>query len=339
MVKILVDAYGGDNAPHEILKGCAEALEAAQNFNLVLFGKAEVISETLKEAGSDFSRIEIVDARDVITNDQSPTEAIRKQTDSSLVKALLRLKEDGEADAFISAGSTGAVLAGGLLKVGRLPGILRPALAPLLPTYPGAHVLLIDCGANVDSRPEYLLQFGAMGSAYMKAVMGIKEPRVALLSNGAEDKKGNELTKAAFLLLKESKLNFTGNMEARDMLSGDCDVIVCDGFAGNVALKSVEGAAHTIFKLLKEEISTGFKSKLGALLMKKKLKSLAGRLDYTRLGGAIFLGTSKLIIKNHGSSKAVTVCASILQAKEMVEKKLLESVKSELAMLPASAAE
>ena len=237
-MKVVVDIYGGDNAPKEIVKGCVQALKENRGFDLVLVGKANEIADLLKEQTVEMSRVEIVDAPDVITNDDVPTTAIRTKKESSLVVALDRVKNDEECIGMVSAGSTGAVLTGSFLKIGRIKGISRPALAPLLPTVDGGNVLLIDCGANVDCKPAMLAQFALMGNAYAKAILNKENPRVALMSNGTEDKKGNELTKEAFGLIKELPVNFVGNMEARDLLSGDFDVVVCDGFWGNVALKS-----------------------------------------------------------------------------------------------------
>jgi glycerol-3-phosphate acyltransferase PlsX len=337
-MKIIVDVFGGDYAPGEILAGCAAALKADENLRLILAGAEKPVGLGLVKAGADMKRCEVLDAPDVITNDDAPVEAVKRKTESSLVKALDRLKSDPEAAGLVSCGSTGAVLAGGLLRVGRIPGIPRPALAPVLPTLAGGGVMLIDCGANMDCKPAYLARFALMGSAYMRAVYGIEKPRAALLSVGTEDKKGNELSKAAFALLKTMRergaVNFAGNMEARDCLSGEYDVIVADGYVGNVALKSMEGALNAVLKLLKQTLKSSLKTKIGGALIQKDLKRTLGRMDYTKAGGAPFLGVEKVIVKSHGSSKAETVCASILQAKREAERGVVGAIKAALKDMP-----
>lgn len=328
-MKIIVDAYGGDFAPSEVLKGAVLALNCEKPISLVLTGKEEEIKKELSALGCDMSRVEIIDAPEIITNDDVPTVAIKTKKNSSLVAALNALKQRDDIAGLVSAGSTGAVLAGGIFLLGRIKGVSRPALAPVLPTIKDGNVLLIDCGANVDCKAANLVDFAIMGSEYMKSVFGIKNPRVALLSNGVEDKKGNELNKEAFKLLKETDINFVGNMEARDCLSGEYDVLVTDGFAGNIALKSLEGMAVSIFSVLKSEIKS-FKSKIGALLMKNVFKKLKRKLDYNNNGGAPFLGVDKIIIKSHGSSKAKSICASILQVKQMAEANLIDNIKQSI---------
>ncbi len=255
-MKIVVDVYGGDYAPSEILKGAVMALNCEKPISLVLTGKEEEIKKELALLACDMSRVEILNADEVITNDDVPTAAIKNKKNSSLVVALNALKAREDIVGLVSAGSTGAVLAGGIFLLGRIKGVSRPALAPLLPTVTDGNVLLIDCGANVDCKPVNLVDFAVMGSEYMKCVCGVESPRVALLSNGVEDKKGNELNKEAFPLLKAADINFVGNMEARDCLSGNYDVLVTDGFAGNIALKSLEGSAVSILSVLKSEIKS-----------------------------------------------------------------------------------
>lgn len=327
-MKIVLDVFGGDYAPSEILKGAVMALNCEKPISLVLTGKADIIEKELKALACDMSRVEIVNAEDIITNEDVPTTAIRSKKNSSLAVALNELKNREDAAGMVSAGSTGAVLAGGIFILGRIKGISRPALAPILPTVKGTNVLLIDCGANVDCKSVNLCDFALMGSAYMKSVYKIESPRVALLSNGVEDKKGNELNKEAFKLLKEMKsVNFVGNMEARGCLSGDYDVLVTDGFAGNIALKSLEGTAVSIFSLLKQEINSSLRAKIGALFMKPALKSLKKKLDYNNNGGAPFLGVEKIIVKSHGASKAKSICASILQVKQMADSGLVGIIK------------
>jgi glycerol-3-phosphate acyltransferase PlsX len=329
-MKILIDAFGGDNAPQEIVKGAISALAKDSEVQVVLSGKQDVIQKELEKYQFDASRFEILDAQEVISNDEQPTLAIRAKKDSSLVKGLYRLKEDSDIAAMVSAGSTGAFLTGAMLIVGRLEGIDRPALAPVLPTLTYGHTMLIDSGANMDCKPEYLVQFAVMGSAYMQAVHNIDSPKVGLLSVGTEDEKGNAQTKAAFELLKKAPLNFAGNMEARDALSGDYDVLVADGFAGNIMLKSIEGAVNMIFTALKQSIMERTLSKIGAALMKPSFKKLKDRLDYNKVGGAPFLGCKKIVIKTHGSSKAESITAAILQAQTMSKMNLIEKIKSGL---------
>jgi fatty acid/phospholipid synthesis protein PlsX len=244
--------------------------------------------------------------------------AIRTKKNSSLVRACERVKEDEKCIGMVSAGSTGAVLTGATLKIGRIRGISRPALAPLLPTVNGSHVLLCDCGANVDCKSNMLYQFAMMGKAYMQSVCNIENPRIGLLCNGTEDKKGNELTHETFALLKADKsFNFVGNMEARELLSGDYDVVVCDGFDGNIALKSAEGTAKMMMKLLKNEMMSSFKNKIGAALLKKSFMNVKNLMDYNKSGGAVFLGVIKPVVKAHGASRAESICGSILQVLEM----------------------
>ncbi|MEG2015027.1 MAG: phosphate acyltransferase PlsX, partial [Clostridia bacterium] len=262
-MKVVVDIYGGDNAPNAIIDGCVLSLNSRKDFDIVMVGKVDEIKSYLATCAVDMTRIELVNADEVISCEESPTVAVRTKKNSSLVVALDITKNDDDVIGLVSAGSTGAVLTGATLKIGRIQGVARPALAPLLPTLnPTQKVLLIDCGANVDCKPNMLLQFGQMGSAYMKSVFGITSPKVGLLCNGTEEHKGNELTHEAFALLKSSRLNFVGNMEARDILSGNYDVVVADGFAGNVALKSCEGTAGLMMSLLKEKMTSSFVRKL-----------------------------------------------------------------------------
>lgn len=328
-MKIIVDAYGGDNAPSEIIKGAAEALNREGGFTVVLAGKEEEIRDILKNYAYDAARLEILNAGEVITNDDVPTEALRHKTDSSLVKAFDMLNSDNGADALVSAGSTGAVLTGAVILLQRIKGINRPALAPLLPFTSGdGQVLLIDCGANAECKPLNLLQFGQMGSAYMQSVFNIEKPRVGLLSNGTEDKKGTELHKAAFELLKASQLNFCGNIEGRDILGGRIDVVVSDGFSGNVALKSCEGTALGMFEVIKNAIMQGgLRAKLGYLLLKPAFKTVKNKMDYNNNGGAVMLGLNKIVVKSHGSSKAKSIAASILQAKQLVESGVVKRIE------------
>lgn len=330
-MKIVLDVFGGDNAPYEILNGAKEAMNKEKDFELVLCGKKEVIDAYVNDKGMDRDRITVLDASDVITNDESPVEAVRAKTESSIVKSLEYLNSDPDATAFVSAGSTGAVLTGAVLLLKRIRGINRPALSPVLPTVTDKNVLLIDCGANTEPKAINLVQFAQMGSAFMKSFYGIENPRVGLLSNGTEDKKGNTLNKETFPLLKESGINFSGNMEARDILSGDYDVVVSDGFSGNIALKASEGTALGIFTLIKNGIyAGGLRAKIGYLLLKPVFKSVKRKMDYNDNGGAVLLGLQKIVVKSHGSSKAKAICNSILQAKKMVESKIIEKIGEEL---------
>lgn len=333
-MKIVIDAYGGDHSPSEIIKGSLAAMSEKSGFDVVFVGHKDGIEKSLENERYDASRVSIVDATEVIDCDESPVEAIRKKTDSSIVKAVKLLKEDENAKAFVSAGSTGAVLTAAVLMTPRIKGVNRPALAPLFPNMKGGETIFLDCGANVDCKPINLLQFAVMGSVYMREVKGIEKPRVALLSNGTEDAKGCALTKEAFSLLKDAKtLNFVGNMEARDILSGDYDVVVADGFYGNVALKSMEGAIGCLFSSLKSEIYSSAKSKFGALFMKKAFKNVKNKLDYNKKGGATLLGTENVVVKAHGSSKAEAFKNAVLQAYESSSLSINEKIGDEIALL------
>lgn len=338
-MKIIVDAMGGDNAPEQIVLGAVDATVADSDLNVVLVGDADKIQPILDECVYDENRIETIDAKDVITNDDSPTMAIKTRKESSLVKAFDTLKADSEASAFVSAGSTGAVLVGAFMKVGRIKGVSRPALAPVLPTYKGNGVVLCDCGANVDCKPIHLLHFAVMASAYAKDMLGVQNPRVGLLNNGVEAHKGNELAKAAYELLESTDgINFVGNCEARDILSGDFDVVVCDGFNGNIALKSAEGTANTVISLIKDGVySGGLRTKIGGLLLKPVFKSVKKKMDYNAQGGACFLGLNKVVIKSHGASKRKSITASILQAKTLAQKGVCDAIKEGIMSMPAVA--
>lgn len=328
-MKIIVDAMGGDNAPEQIVLGAIDALCEDKQLEVTLVGDTDAICKVLAGKKYDDNRLEIIDAKDVITNDDSPTMAIKTKKESSLVKAFEALNRD-DADGFVSAGSTGAVLVGAFMKVGRIKGVSRPALAPVLPTLKGNGVVLCDCGANVDCKPVNLQHFAIMASAYAEGMLGVKNARVGLLNNGAEAHKGNELTQEAYKLLSETRgINFVGNCEARDVLSGDYDVVVCDGFNGNIALKSAEGTANTMLKLIKDGVySGGLKSKLGALMLKSVFKNVKKKMDYNAHGGACFLGVNKIVVKSHGASKSKSITASILQAKSLAEAKVCDKIKS-----------
>lgn len=329
-MKIAIDVMGGDNAPRAIVEGSIQALRE-YGVELYLVGLKSEIEKYLGEEELKNPKITIVEASEIINVDEAPVNAIKHKKDSSMVVGLKLVKE-GTCDAFISAGSTGAFLAGSLLKVGRVKGIDRPALSPLIPTLKG-NCMIIDAGANVDCKPRNLQQFAIMGSIYMEKVMGMKNPRVGLLNIGAESSKGNELTKESFDLIKASNVNFVGNVEARDIISGVCDVCVCDGFAGNVLLKNTEGVAMTLFKLLKEEFMKSFKTKLGAVLLKGSLMNIKKRFDYTEVGGAPFLGINGIMIKAHGSSDAKALKNAIRQAKLLYDNSCLDTIKNEISKL------
>ena len=321
-VKIIVDAMGGDNAPDEIVKGAISAA-TEHGLEVTLVGRGEDILRAIERMGlADLPRgVEIVNASEVIEIEDDPATAIRIKKDSSLTVALGLLR-DGRGDAFVSAGSTGAVLSGATLIVKRIRGIKRAALAPYIPNTAGGFIL-IDCGANVDCSPEYMLQFGFMGSFYAEDLLKIESPRVGLLNNGAEPTKGTALQIEAFELLEKAGqagfINFTGNVEAKDAMTGACDVLVCDGFSGNILLKSIEGTATLVMSELKKMFFTNFKTKLSAMLVKKNLSALRNKMNPDTIGGTALLGISKPVIKAHGSSDAHAFTSAILQAKNAAE--------------------
>ena len=312
---ILIDAFGGDNAPSEVIAGSIDAINEKEGFRAVFVGQEQVIKEHLKNYKYDEKRVSIIDAPDVITCEEEPTVAVRRKPNSSICVAFKELKENENAKAFVSAGSTGAVLVGATLRLGRIKGVSRPATSPVLPTLiDGKNVILLDSGANADCKSINLIQFALMGAAYAEA-MGVKEPKVALLSNGTEDEKGNMLIHETLPLLKQLKgINFVGNIEGRDILSGEYDVVVSDGFSGNIAIKAIEGAVSMLLKLLKNGINKSFKRKMGGLLLKDMFKELKLKLDYNNHGGALFLGVNKAVIKAHGSSKRTAIKTAVLQA-------------------------
>ena len=331
MVNVAVDAMGGDNAPAEIVKGAVEAVHESSKVKVFLVGKEDAIKEELKKYQYDEKQIEIVHAEEVIETAEPPVMAIRKKKDSSIVKALYLVK-NGTCDAFVSAGSTGATLVGGQVIVGRIKGVERPPLAPLIPTAKGVS-LLIDCGANVDARPSHLVQFAKMGSVYMESVMGIKNPKVAIVNIGAEEEKGNALVKETFPLLKSCPdINFTGSIEARDIPAGEADVIVCEAFVGNVILKMFEGVGGVLIKKVKEGMMTSFRSKIGALLVKPALKNTLKAFDLETYGGAPLLGLNGLVVKTHGSSKAVEIKNSVLQCITFKEQKINDKIKEKITL-------
>lgn len=329
-MKILIDAFGGDNSPSEVIEGTVLAVNERKGFTAELVGDKEKIEELLSGYSYDKERITILHASEVITCEEEPTLAIRRKPDSTICVAMKELKENPEAGAFVSAGSTGAVLVGATLKLGRISGINRPALCPLMPTIiEGKKVILLDAGANADCKSINLCQFALMGAAYMES-LGVENPKVALLSNGTEDEKGNALNHEVFPLLKQMNINFVGNMEARDMLSGKYDVIVADGFAGNIAIKSMEGSIKSVLKMIKEGIYSSLSGRIGGLFLKKTIKNLVKRLDYSKMGGALFMGVNKPIIKAHGSSERDAFKASILQAVDYAGFNISDRIKEKL---------
>lgn len=326
-MKIIVDAMGGDKGYKEVIKGSVEAIRDL-GVEIIIVGKEDIIKSELKKYDYPQEAIEILNANDVISNDDEPALAIRRKKDSSMVVGLRALTEN-KGVGFISAGSTGALLAGGLFIVKRIKGIERAALATVYPTTKGIS-LLIDAGANVDSKPEYLKQFAVMGSIYCEKILGYKSPKVALANIGTEEGKGNLLVKEAYDILKESSINFVGNIEARDIPQGACDVIVCDGFVGNIILKLTEGMAISIFSLLKKEITSTFKSKIGAMLLKPQLRSLKSMMDYREYGGAPLLGLKQPVVKAHGSSDAFAIKNAIRQVKIFVENEVINLIENDI---------
>ena len=329
LVKVAVDAMGGDNAPVEIVKGSVEAVNKSKEIKVFLVGKEATISNELKKYTYDQERIEVVNAEEVITNEEAPVMAIRRKKDSSIVVALNLVKR-GEADAFVSAGCTGAVLVGGQLIAGKIKGVERPPLAPLIPTLNGVS-LLIDCGANVDARSSHLVQFAQMGSIYMEHVVGIKNPRVAIVNIGTEEEKGNMLVKETYPLLKNCKdINFIGSIEARNIPYGEADVIVCEAFTGNVILKLYEGLGTALLKKVKGGLMTSFRSKIGALLVKPALKKTLKTFDASQYGGAPLLGLNGLVVKTHGSSKSNEIKNSIIQCISFKKQNINDKIKNNI---------
>lgn len=328
-IKVAVDAMGGDNAPQEIVKGAVEAVNESSKVKVYLVGMKEAVERELSGHTYPKEQIEVVPASEIIETAEPPVMAIRKKKDSSLVKAL-NLVKDGTCDAYVSAGSTGATLVGGQVIVGRIKGVERPPLAPLIPTATGCS-LLIDCGANVDARPSHLVQFAKMGSVYMEHVMGIKNPKVGIVNIGAEEEKGNALVKETFPLLKNCPdINFIGSVEARDIPAGAADVVVCEAFTGNVILKTYEGVGSTLISKVKEGMMTSLRSKIGALLVKPALKQTLKAFDLEQYGGAPMLGLKGLVVKTHGSSKSIEIKNSILQCITFTEQQISEKIKQML---------
>lgn len=326
-MKIIVDAMGGDFSPNPQVEGSVKAAEEL-GIEIVLVGDSELIQKKLDETGYKGTDITVRSASEVITNDDEPARAIRRKKDSSIVVAANMLKS-GEGDGLVSTGATGGVLAAGLLIVGRIDGVLRPALAPVLPTDKGPAVLL-DSGANADCKAANLVQFGIMGSVYANNVLDKQNARVAIVNIGAEEHKGNEMTREAYTLLKKAPINFTGNIEGREIMDGAADVIVCDGFVGNVILKLTEGLASTLLRNIKGMFMKNILTKLSALAMKGSFKEFKKKMDYTEYGGALLLGLKHPVVKGHGSSDAKAVYSAIKQAVRFVSSGVVDKIKEDL---------
>ncbi|GIP36762.1 phosphate acyltransferase [Paenibacillus sp. J31TS4] len=325
-MRIAIDAMGGDHAPDAVVAGALQAAAEWPDTELILVGHTDRLQPLLAQCPPN---VRLHHAEEVIEAEDEPAKAVRRKKNASMVVAgqLVRAKE---ADAMISAGNTGALMATGLLIVGRIRGIERPALAPMIPSMDGSGALALDLGANMDAKPEHLLQYAIMGSVYRSKVHGIEKPRVGLLNVGTEPGKGNELTKAAYPLLQEAPIHFIGNVEARDVLSGTCDVLVCDGFVGNILLKSLEGTAGAIFSALKTEFTRSLSTKLAAAVLKPGLSQFKKKLDYTEHGGAPLLGIDGLVLKSHGSSDVHAFKNAVRQARTAVQNGLVEAISSEI---------
>jgi len=327
---VVVDGMGGDFSPNAVVEGCIAAIKE-YDIDILITGPEDLIREELKKHTYDNNKIKIVNATEIINTNEHPVTAVKRKKDSSLVKAL-NLVKTGDADAIISAGSTGAFLVGCTLIVGRIKGIDRPALAPVMP---GKKMpfMIIDCGANSECKPNYLLQFGLMGKIYFENILNVVNPSVGLVNIGTEEEKGNELSKAAYKLLKEANLNFVGNVEAREIPTGEVNVLVCDGFTGNVILKLYEGTVANIFDLLKTSIMASFRTKIGGMLLKPVFKKFKKDFDYKEYGGAAFLGVNGICIKAHGSSDAKAFKNAIKQATIFYENNVVEKLKLEIEKL------
>lgn len=334
MVKVALDVSGGDNAPYEIVKGAVLAVNESCDLKVYLVGQTNIIKETLEKISNEGLKIkkdvlETVEAPEIITNDEAPVMAIRRKKDSSMAVAM-RLVKNGEADAFVSAGSTGAILAGGQLIIGRIKGIERSPLGAIIPTEKGV-TLLLDCGANVDSRSSHLVQYAVMGSIYLENVLGIESPKVAIVNVGVEEEKGNALVKETYPMLKSRKdINFIGSIEARQIPYGDADIVVCDAFVGNVILKLYEGVAGVLLSALKKGFLSSFISKIGAFLAKSSLKKSLSNFDATKYGGAPMLGLNGLLVKTHGNAKSIEIKNSIIQCISFKNQKINDKIKKYL---------
>ena len=332
MIKILVDCFGGDHCPQAPVQGALAAMAKNPDLYVMLTGDEAILRKELEGKSYDASRLEIVHAPEVIGCDEKPTDVVRLKRNSSMMKAIILLRDRDDIAALVSTGSTGALVTGALVRLGRIPGVIRPAFCPLLPTMSGGIVGVCDSGANVEVTSAHLRQFAIMASLYMENVYGVPNPRVALLNVGKEAEKGDDIRREAYQLLAETPaVNFVGNMESRDLLSGNYDVVVADGFSGNVLVKTTEGTALELLKKLKAEIFSKTLYKVGALLMKQMFADMKEFMNYQNYGGSVLLGTSKVVVKGHGSSKAVAVEKCIEQAYRMEVSKLSEKIETEIA--------
>jgi len=332
MIKIIIDCYGGDHSPQANIEGALAAMEHNQDLHLIFTGDETDIKRNLEKYPYDVSRVEIVHAPEIIGCDERPIDVIRLKKESSMIKAVRLLRDRDDINAMVSTGSTGALVAASLTRIGRVKGVIRPAFCPILPTMEGGIVGICDSGANVEVTPDHLRQFAIMSSLYMEQVYGINKPRVALLNVGKEAEKGDEIRQKAYILLQETpEINFVGNMESRDLLSGNYDVVVCDGFSGNVLVKTTEGTALELLKKLKKDIYSRTLYKMGAFLMRKMFADEKEFMNYQNYGGSVLLGTSKTVVKGHGSSKATAVAKCVEQAYKM-EVSALSSKMEEIIM-------
>ena len=328
-MKIYVDAMGGDLAPEAPVKGTLAALRKYPELEIILAGKLDEVRPFLTGWEDVKDRLTLEEAPEIITNHESPVMGVRKKVNSATVQGMLKVR-CGEADGFVSAGSTGATLAGGMFRLGRIPGIERPALAPLIPNGKG-YFLLIDCGANVDCKPEYLVQFGIMGDAYMKGVMGMENPRIGLVNIGAEAEKGNALVKETYPLMEKAPYNFVGNVEARDIPLDQADVVVTDGFGGNLILKYTEGLATALMGMIKKEMMADVRGKIGGLIAKPAFRRVKKLLNSDEIGGAPLLGVQGAVVKAHGSSNAYAFCSAIGQCIKMIDGQVVRIIEEGVA--------
>lgn len=332
MIKIIVDCFGGDHSPEANIDGAIDALQRFEDLSIILTGDEAILKAKLAERSYPADRIEIVHAPEVIGCEDKPTDAIRLKRNSSMMKGIMMLRDDDSVAGLVSTGSSGALVTGALIRIGRLAGVIRPAFCPVLPTMDGGIVGICDSGANVEVKADQLRQFAIMGSIYMETVYGVKKPRVALLNVGVEAEKGDTLRQEAYKLLEETEcINFVGNMESRDLLSGKYDLVVCDGFSGNVLVKSTEGTALELLKMLKKNIFSRTIYKIGALFMKKMFSDMKSFMDYQNYGGSVLIGTSKVVVKGHGSAKAVSVAKCIEQAYRMETGAIGPRIENEIA--------
>ena len=331
MIKILIDCFGGDRCPEAPVEGALAALKKNPDLYVMLCGDQEILKKELEGKSYDASRLEIVHAPEVIGCDEKPTDVVRLKRNSSMMKAIILLRDRDDITAMVSTGSTGALVTGALVRLGRIPGVIRPAFCPILPTMNGGIVGICDSGANVEVTPAHLRQFAIMASLYMENVYGVKNPRVALLNVGKEAEKGDEVRQETYKLLQDTdSVHFVGNMESRDLLSGSYDVVVADGFSGNVLVKTTEGTAMELLKKLKKEIFGKTIYKIGALLMKKMFADMKEFMNYQNYGGSVLIGTSKVVVKGHGSSNATAVEKCIEQAYRMETSKLSDKIEEEI---------